>query len=327
MKGTVMYQYRLKMGKIIKILVIFIVIGYVVRAGALYSKADNEKTEAEHQLTLEDVIRLSKKGTDVSWKDFEKYQSKEEGSGLYIRRYEMEAPLQLIIGGGDLEEPPLYINLVNSRIGDSFDIRKNDVELMAYRKESKLDGTYDLNHDGVMEKICVEGSTVKENNQTPVQLSIYNDKGKRIWKKGLKLSCTGQEGYYLFSRGCIDYLLYYTSDVSKGRARYEYELIYFDSEWQEQIQDKGILKFGYKKSSDVAMQMDEMVSFADKINDYMLDSYLMLGIFDGNLKYSSGNHEITYKEKFQQFLNREEQKKDIRSALIDYQERTNTDKS
>ena len=37
-------------------------------------------------------------------------------------------------------------------------------------------------------------------------------------------------------------------------------------------------------------------------------------------------NEITYKEKFQQFLNCQEQKKDIRSGLIDYQERINTGK-
>ena len=294
-----MYQYRLKMRNIVGMFAIFIVISYAIRAGKFYStwsKADNGKVETTHQLTLEDIVRLSKKGTDLSWKDFEKYPSKEVGSGLYVRCYE------------------------------SFDIRKNDVELMVYRKESKLDGRYDLNHDGIMEKICIEDSSVKENNQSSVQIAIYNDKGKRIWKKGLELSCTGQEGYYIFSRGCIDYLLHYTSDVSKGRGRYEYHLIYFDSEWQEQVQDEDILKFEYKKSSGVALPMDEMVSFADKINDYMVDSYLMLGIFDGKLKYLSGNHEITYKEKFQQFLNCQEQKKDIRSGLIDYQERINTGK-
>lgn len=324
-----MYQYRLKMRNIVGMFAVFIVISYAIRAGKFYStwsKADNGKVETTHQLTLEDIVRLSKKGTDLSWKDFEKYPSKEVGSGLYVRCYEMESPLQLFIGGGDLEEPPVYINLVNSRTGDSFDIRKNDVELMVYRKESKLDGRYDLNHDGIMEKICIEDSSVKENNQSSVQIAIYNDKGKRIWKKGLELSCTGQEGYYIFSRGCIDYLLHYTSDVSKGRGRYEYHLIYFDFEWQEQVQDEDILKFEYKKSSGVALPMDEMVSFADKINDYMVDSYLMLGIFDGKLKYLSGNHEITYKEKFQQFLNCQEQKKDIRSGLIDYQERINTGK-
>ena len=198
-----MYQYRLKMRNIVGIFAIFIVISFAIRAGKFYStwsKADNGKAETTHQLTLEDIVRLSKKGMDVSWKDFEKYPSKEVGSGLYVRRYEIESPLQLFIGGGDLEEPPAYINLVNSRTGDSFDIRKNDVELMVYRKESKLDGRYDLNHDGIMEKICIEDSSVKENNQSSVQIAIYNDKGKKIWKKGLELSCTGQEGVMIYMK-------------------------------------------------------------------------------------------------------------------------------
>lgn len=130
-----MYQHRLKIDNAARVIVMLIAGGCTVLAGELrnsWVQVNGGKTEMLQQITLDDVIRLSKKKQDLSWDDFEKYQYKEGGSGLYIRCYEIEPQWKLFIGGGDLEEKPLYINLENSRTGGSFDIRENDLEFIVH---------------------------------------------------------------------------------------------------------------------------------------------------------------------------------------------------
>ncbi|WMJ22433.1 hypothetical protein RBG61_10610 [Paludicola sp. MB14-C6] len=84
---------------------------------------------ASRRLSLEDVIMLSKKGNELSWSDFEKYKSKDIGSGLHCVRYEINPHYYLLIGGPNKDEKPMYIQLVQSSNTDNFiDIRTNDVK-------------------------------------------------------------------------------------------------------------------------------------------------------------------------------------------------------
>lgn len=87
--------------------------------------AASENTE----LTLEVIKELAKKGDALSWSDFEQYNSKEIGSGLYILRYDIDENYYLLIGGGNMQMLPLYIYLV-SKADDSvsIDIRTENVE-------------------------------------------------------------------------------------------------------------------------------------------------------------------------------------------------------
>ncbi len=82
------------------------------------------------QLTLEDVIRLSKKGDKLSWKDFEDFTYYETGSGLYIREYVIDERFSLSIGGSSYEMKPMYIYLhTPGTYSDAkIDIRSEDPE-------------------------------------------------------------------------------------------------------------------------------------------------------------------------------------------------------
>ncbi len=96
----------------------------------------SSKNENEDVLSIEKVIELSQKGNDLSWDDFEKYEGKEVGSGLYILAYEIDDEYHLVIGGGkDKKQAPTYIRLVYNENKDGFidkddfiDIRQENVE-------------------------------------------------------------------------------------------------------------------------------------------------------------------------------------------------------
>lgn len=78
----------------------------------------------EAQLTREDVILLSKQGEALTWSDFEGYSFTEIGSRLCIRKYPIDEMFYLEIGGGSLEEKPMYISLIsNDGIDQEIDIR------------------------------------------------------------------------------------------------------------------------------------------------------------------------------------------------------------
>ena len=79
------------------------------------------------KLTLDDVVTLSQKGDALSWSDFERYQGRDIGSGLYIMRYEIDELFDVLVGGVP-DETPWYIYLrVNNEADDRIDIRTEDV--------------------------------------------------------------------------------------------------------------------------------------------------------------------------------------------------------
>jgi hypothetical protein len=81
------------------------------------------------KLTLKKVVELSAKGYQLTWSDFEQYNSYECGSGLYILCYEIDNDYKVLIGGLSPEDRlPMYIYLVRKNDSQFIDIRKEDVE-------------------------------------------------------------------------------------------------------------------------------------------------------------------------------------------------------
>ena len=82
------------------------------------------------QLMLDDVVRLSKKGSALTWDDFAAYRYIETGSGLHIRVYEIDAVYSLWIGGGSMDDAPMYIYLrkTDGENERRIDIREGGVE-------------------------------------------------------------------------------------------------------------------------------------------------------------------------------------------------------
>jgi len=84
--------------------------------------------DEQKQLTLEDVIELSAKGQDLTWEDFHEFKSRETGSGLYIRLYEIDEIFSVWIGGGSPVTTPMYIYLSANGLDNRIDIREGGVE-------------------------------------------------------------------------------------------------------------------------------------------------------------------------------------------------------
>ena len=89
----------------------------------------------KEQLTLADDRQLAKKGSALSWDDFEQYEYEDTGSGLLIYLYDIDEKYCLIIGGSNTASPPMYIRLVRKSEDSEFiddgvyiDIRSESVD-------------------------------------------------------------------------------------------------------------------------------------------------------------------------------------------------------
>lgn len=91
---------------------------------------EKQKAEQSTKLTLEIVKNLSIKGDNLSWEDFQIYNGKEIGSGLYIMWYPIDDKYNLLIGGGSPKEKPMYIYLENKDFNSTkkrIDIRYDNI--------------------------------------------------------------------------------------------------------------------------------------------------------------------------------------------------------
>lgn len=77
-------------------------------------------------LSLDEVSDLAQKGEELTWEDFEAYSFEDIGSGLHIRKYEIDDDYHVLVGGRSIDIDPMYIYLVKTN-GEKIDIRYDDL--------------------------------------------------------------------------------------------------------------------------------------------------------------------------------------------------------
>lgn len=73
---------------------------------------NKEEEKAGEFISLHELKSLSEKGTLLSWNDFDKYPFEDTGSGVYIRKYQIEGGGQLLVRGKSLEHQPEQMSIV-----------------------------------------------------------------------------------------------------------------------------------------------------------------------------------------------------------------------
>jgi hypothetical protein len=97
-------------------------------------------------ISVNDILSLAQKGDALTWSDFEKYEHTDVGSGLIVWEFNIkDDSSKLLIGGGNLEEKPVYIRLQMSN-GTTLDVRNDDLTPWYYDDGSFMMG--DVNADG-----------------------------------------------------------------------------------------------------------------------------------------------------------------------------------
>ena len=87
----------------------------------------NKEQGGGELITLTELKSLSEKGAALNWSDFDKYVFEDIGSGVYIRKYQVEGERQLVVSGKSLEQPPEKISVVDSS-GKELEMTPENVE-------------------------------------------------------------------------------------------------------------------------------------------------------------------------------------------------------
>ncbi|WP_405156936.1 hypothetical protein [Paenibacillus sp. FSL K6-0108] len=92
-------------------------------------QANNDQGGTSASIPLKELNTLAEKGDLLTWNDFAAYPYEDEGSGLYIRKYNIEGGHQLIISGKSLDKKPDRMYVVN-KAGEKIDLLKGNIKKM-----------------------------------------------------------------------------------------------------------------------------------------------------------------------------------------------------
>lgn len=145
----------------------------------------------------------------------------------------------------------------------------------------------DLSHNGTEDLIRISGAQI---DPDLTYLDVFDSTGKtRLWTETAHPAHAGWNSVYLCSRNGEDYLLVLNPYQSTGLADYSYVLFYMKGKNKIDIVDSGAYSFSYgaEKGSKNSFDEAKFRTFADQVNTYLKDCYLLMSTEGGALKYST----------------------------------------
>jgi hypothetical protein len=157
----------------------------------------------------------------------------------------------------------------------------------------------DLTHDGKVDIIRISGA---ESDPELIYLDILDPDGKtRLWTETAHPAHAGWNSIYLYRKDGKDYLLVFNPYQSTGLADYTFALFYITGKNRIELVDSGAYSFSYgaKKGSKDYFDEAKFRAFADKVNTYLKDSYLLLSTEGGTLQYSTPEKHVLPSDQYE----------------------------
>ena len=168
----------------------------------------------------------------------------------------------------------------------------------------------DLTHDGYLEKILFEQKDFRTGHVGT--LTILDSRGQQLFCDEI-WSDHGHSGtYYLCHWQGQDHLFFYKPYVIMGEGYNRYELFSLDEKGTKVVADSGSVRFYVdflpsmvNAYGEKAINIPEMVAFADKVNEYVNTSYLLVCSdadwirdipYEKEQYYVAGNPETPYRQ-------------------------------
>jgi len=156
----------------------------------------------------------------------------------------------------------------------------------------------DLTHDGEEDIIRISGAA--SDPELTFGDVLTPDGKTRLWTETAHTAHAGWNSIYLSRKNGEDYLLVFNPYQSTGLADFTYVLFYIKGKDKLDIVDSGSYSFSYgaAKGSENAFDEAKFRAFADKLNTYLKDSYLVLSTEGGTLRYSTPEKHLLPSEQY-----------------------------
>lgn len=148
----------------------------------------------------------------------------------------------------------------------------------------------DLTHDGQADVIRVIGD-VSEEGTPKYTLSVYSG-GVRIYTME---QTQNNAFYYLVNVEGQDCLMYYSFDTEKAYMSYQYTLGYLLGGTLARKDEAQMMTYHALVKD---LDKTKWAEFAQKVNGYFASGYLLMGIENQKLVYSTQDNRMTYEENF-----------------------------
>ena len=146
----------------------------------------------------------------------------------------------------------------------------------------------DLNHDGIDDKIIVEPYIRDSGADLGAIISVYKgDSNLLLYSSEINIAHVGWNGFYLYHDGDDAYLFNWSPAIFQGDGCYLYDIFSFSESGEKLVFDSGSYEFDCQDLYDEHKGIGEFVSFVQKVNDYLNQSYLLADTDMGELKYGT----------------------------------------
>ncbi len=145
----------------------------------------------------------------------------------------------------------------------------------------------DLTHDDKEDLIKISGA---EKDPELTYLDVIDSDGKtRLWTETAHTAHAGWNSVYLYRKDGMDYLLVFNPYQSTGLAYYTFTVFYITGPNRMEMIDSGAYTFSYGAEKGAENYFDEAKfrAFADRLNIYLKDSFLLMSTEGGTLIYST----------------------------------------
>lgn len=154
----------------------------------------------------------------------------------------------------------------------------------------------DVTHDGVAECIKVDICDDKEQENTTVEIKVYNNAESLLYQDELLLHPNLGASYYLTSYEGKDYLLYYKTDINHDTIMWQFEVFSLSETGEKILQSTDEIEVSFYHVEEV--NVEEWKALAEEKNKYFEGSCLLADTCYGILEYSTDIQRITYLEEF-----------------------------
>jgi len=153
----------------------------------------------------------------------------------------------------------------------------------------------DVTQDSRRETLVTDIGLVREEQMAA--LSVLNSNGDIIWSSEAHLAHAGWNSLYLCTINGKEYLFRYNPVIYQGHANYAYELFYLDESGTEHPAAGNYIEFSINPG-ETDYSPEDLAAFADEVNSYLKNSYLLLSTENGKLEYSTPDNKITGTETY-----------------------------
>jgi len=158
--------------------------------------------------------------------------------------------------------------------------------------EDRIIWRVDLNHDGIDDRMVVDIIDSLYTSEG-AKINVYNGvTGALMYTATADLPHTGWNGFYLYTNDDGAYLLNWIPGMWQGWGSYFYEVFSFNERDEKVMLDGDSFDFSLDDIQREQEGMDELLSFIQRVNFYLLQSWLIADTDDGVLIYGTQDNPI-----------------------------------